>query len=189
MTKTALVAILLFSALLTGCSVGPSALQRDHPRYSQALREIQDEHRLLNLVRLRYMETPVFLQVTSINTTYNVGVNANASVADLSQIGTSTGAGVGGAYGETPTFTYSLPASQEFFGRMVAPLSAEQLGPLAMSGAGGFFRLGLRRINRLENVSSYTGWNAEEPDSYAEFEEALDLIAGARTRRSDRLYL
>jgi len=36
--------------------------------------------------------------------------------------------------------------------------------------------LGLRRINRLENVISYTGWNAEEPDSYAEFEEVLNLI-------------
>ena len=176
MTKTTLVAILLFSVLLTGCSVGPSALRRDHSRYTEALREIQDEHRLLNLVRLRYMDTPVFLQVTSINTTYNVAVNANASAADSSQAGSSIGAGVGGAYGETPTFTYSLPASQEFFGRMVAPLSAEQLGPLAMSGAGGFFRLGLRRINRLENVISHTGWNAEEPDSYAEFVEALGLM-------------
>lgn len=172
----ALVATLLIAALMTGCAVGPDALQRDHPRYTQALREIQDEHRLLNLVRLRYMETPVFLQVTSINTTYNVSVNANASVADSSQAGTTTGAGVVGAYGETPTFTYSLPASAEFFGRMVAPLSAEQLGPLAMSGAGGFFRLGVRRINRLENVSSFTGWTAEKPGSYAEFEEALDLI-------------
>jgi hypothetical protein len=176
MKKTTLVWILLFSVLHAGCAVGPSALQRDHPRYTQALREIQDEHRLLNLVRMRYMETPVFLQVTSINTTYNVAVNANASVADSSQTGASTGVGVGGAYGETPTFTYSLPASQEFFGRMVAPLSAEQLGPLAMSGAGGFFRLGLRRINRLENVSSYTGWKAEEPASYAEFVEALNLL-------------
>jgi hypothetical protein len=176
MKKTTLVWILLFSVLHAGCAVGPSALQRDHPRYTQALREIQDEHRLLNLVRMRYMETPVFLQVTSINTTYNVAVNANASVADSSQTGASTGVAVGGAYGETPTFTYSLPASQEFFGRMVAPLSAEQLGPLAMSGAGGFFRLGLRRINRLENVSSYTGWKAEEPASYAEFVEALNLL-------------
>ena len=176
MTKTILVATLLLSALLTGCSVGPGSLQRDHPRYTQALREIQDEHRLMNLVRLRYMETPVFLQVTSINTTYNVSANANASVADLSEIGTSTGAGVGGSYGETPTFTYSLPASAEFFGRMVAPLSAEQLGPLTMSGAGGFLRLGLKRVNRLENISSYTGWTAEKPGSYAEFEEALDLV-------------
>ncbi len=169
-------AILLFSVFLAGCSMGPVALKRDHPRYTQALREIQDEHRLLNLVRLRYMETPVFLQVTSINTTYNLGANANASVTDSSQAGTTSGAGVGGVYGETPTFTYSLPASQEFFGRMVAPLSAEQLGPLAMSGAGGFFRLGLRRINRLENVISNTGWNVEKPDSYMQFDEALNLI-------------
>ena len=175
--KTILVAGLFTCVTLTGCSsVGPKALQRDHSRYSQVLREIQDEHRLLNLVRLRYMETPVFLQITSINTTYNVSVNANASVADLSRIGTSTGAGVGGSYGETPTFTYSLPASQEFFGRMVAPLSAEQLAPLTMSGAGGFLRLGLRRINQLENVSSYTGWKAEEPDSYTEFNEVLHII-------------
>lgn len=176
MTKAIPVAILLFSALLTGCSVGPGSLERDHPRYSEALRQIQDEHRLMNLVRLRYMETPVFLQVTSINTTYNLGVNANASVTDSSQAGTTTGAGVGGAYGETPTFTYSLPASQEFFGRMIAPLSAEQLGPLAMSGAGGFFLLGLKRINRLENIGSYTGWSAEKPRSYAEFLEALELM-------------
>ena len=69
MTKTILASILLSSVLLTGCLVGPRALQRDHLRYTQALREIQDEHRLMNLVRLRYMETPVFLQVTSINTT------------------------------------------------------------------------------------------------------------------------
>ena len=171
-----LVVGLFICIILTGCSIGPGTLKHDHPRYSQALREIQDEHRLLNIVRLRYMETPVFLQVTSINTTYNVSVDANASVSDSSQAGTSTGAGVGGTYGETPTFTYSLPSSQEFFGRMVAPLSAKQLGPLAMSGAGGFLRLGLRRMNRLENISSYTGWIAEEPDSYAEFEEALDLI-------------
>ena len=175
-TQTLMGAGLFACALLTGCAIGPSSLQRDHPQYSQAIREIQDEHRLMNLVRMRYMETPVFLQVTSINTTYNVGVNANASVSNLSPGPRTTGAGLGGSYGETPTFTYSLPASAEFFGRMLAPLSAKQLGPLVMSGAGGFFQLGLRRINQLENVSSYTGWTAEEPASYAGFKEALGLI-------------
>ena len=189
LTKTILISILLFSALVTGCSVGPGALQREHPRYSEALRVTQDENRLMNLVRLRYMETPIFLQVTSINTTYNLGVNANAAVTDSSQAGTTAGAGVGGSYGEMPTFTYSLPSSQEFFGRMIAPLSAEQLGPLAMSGAGGFFLLGLKRINRLENIGSYTGWNAEEPDSYAEFLEALKLMkALERARLIDFTY-
>ena len=42
-----------------------------------------------------------------------------------------------------------------------------------MQGIGGFFRMGLKRINRVENTSLYTGWIAEEPATYAEFEEAL----------------
>ena len=59
---------------------------------------------------------------------------------------------------------------------MVAKLSTAQLAPLAMTGAGGYFRLGLSRINGLENVSVYSGWTAEEPASYAEFNEALRIM-------------
>jgi len=171
---TAVVATLLIS--ITGCAIGPASLERDYPRYSQTMRDIQDEHLLLNLVRLRYLETPVFLQLTSITTTYEVNANANASATDNAGAGTTSGAGIGGGYRETPTFTYSLPDSKEFFGRMVARLSTGQLAPLAMTGVGGYFRLGLNRINGLENVSVYSGWTAEEPASYAAFNEALRIM-------------
>ena len=59
---------------------------------------------------------------------------------------------------------------------MVAKLSTAQLAPLAMTGVGGYFRMVLSRINRLENVSVYSGWTAEEPASYAEFNEALRIM-------------
>ena len=145
--NTGLIAGLLTCVILTGCTIGPGSLERDYPRYSQTMRDIQDEHLLLNLVRLRYLETPVFLQLTSITTTYEVNANADVSATVNAGAGNSGGAGVGGGYRETPTFTYSLPDSQEFFGRMVAKLSTAQLAPLAMTGAGGYFRLGLTRIN------------------------------------------
>ena len=174
--NTALVAGLLTCVILTGCAIGPASLERDYPLYSQTMRDIQDEHLLLNLVRLRYLETPVFLQLTSITTTYEIDANANVSATDDAGVGTTRGAGIGGGYRETPTFTYSLPDSQEFFGRMVAKLSTAQLAPLAMTGVGGYLRLGLSRINGLENVSVYSGWTAEEPASYAEFNEALRIM-------------
>ena len=41
-------------------------------RAMQAAADIEDEHMLLNLVRMRYSETPVFLQISSISTTYGV---------------------------------------------------------------------------------------------------------------------
>ena len=170
------VAGLLACAVLTGCAVGPRSLDRDYPRYSQTIREIQDEHLLLNLVRLRYLETPVFLQVTSLTTTYEINVAANAAATGGGGAGAVGGGGIGGGYRETPTFTYSLPDSREFFGRMVARLSAAQLAPLAMTGVGGYFRLGLSRINGLENVSVYSGKTVKEPASYAQFDEALRLL-------------
>ena len=176
MAKTLFAAGLLACALLTGCAVGPRALQRDYPRYTQTIRDIEDKHLLLNLVRMRYVETPVFLQISSITTTYGINVNASASATDTSGVGTSNSVGIGAGYSETPTIMYSMPDSREFFGRMVSRLSTAQLAPLAMAGAGGFLRLGLTRINRLENVSAYSGWTAEEPATYAEFNEALQII-------------
>lgn len=175
-SNTAVVAGLLGSVILAGCTIGPGSLERDYPRYSQTMRDIQDEHLLLNLVRLRYLETPVFLQLTSITTTYEINANADVSATVNAGAGNTSGAGVAGQYRETPTFTYSLPDSQEFYGRMVAKLSTAQLAPLALTGAGGYFRLGLNRINGLENVSVYSGWTAEEPASYAAFNEALHLM-------------
>lgn len=174
--NTGLVAGLLAGAVLTGCSIGPASLDRDYPRYSQTIRDIQDEHLLLNLVRLRYLETPVFLQLTSLTTTYEIVANANASATGGGGVAAGGGGGIGGGYRETPTFTYSLPESQEFFGRMVSRLSSAQLAPLAMTGVGGYFRLGLGRINGLQNISVYSGWSAEEPASYKEFNEALRLM-------------
>jgi len=163
------------SILTTGCRVGQRALRSDYPQYNQTIRDIEDEHMLLNLVRMRYLDTPVFLQISSISTTYGVSVNTSASATGGG--GPSSGTvGLGGGYSETPTITYSLPESREFFGRMVAPMSSSQLSLLAMGGTGGFFRMGVKRINRLENVNSYTGWEATTPGTYDEFEEAMDLL-------------
>ena len=130
---------------------------------------------LMNLVRMRYLETPVFLQISSITSSYSVNVDASASIDDVSGGATSSG-GVGTGYSETPTITYSLPETREFFGRVLAPLSASQLGVLALSGPGGILRMGVKKINRLENLNMYTGWQAEKPATYTEFEEAFALL-------------
>jgi hypothetical protein len=161
--------------LAGACNVGQRALRADYPGYNQVIRDIEDEHMLLNLVRLRYVETPVFLQIASITTTYGVSVNNSASVTGGGG-STSGTVGVGGSYSETPTISYSLPESREFFGRMQAPLSASQLAILGMAGAGGYFRMGVKTMNGLRNVSAFTGFEATRPPSNERFEEVMNLI-------------
>ena len=53
-----------------GCtgSIGPGALRTQRADYNSALQETNDRQLPLNLVRLRYGETPSFLEVTGIVT-------------------------------------------------------------------------------------------------------------------------
>src|SRR5262245_55515020 len=49
-----------------GCSLGPHAIRRDRLRYNEAVKASSEEQLLLNLVRLRYTDTPSSLAVTSV---------------------------------------------------------------------------------------------------------------------------
>jgi hypothetical protein len=43
------------SLLTAGCQVGQKAIAVDYPGYNEIIRQTEDEHMLLNLVRLRYV--------------------------------------------------------------------------------------------------------------------------------------
>ena len=160
------------SLLTAGCQVGQRAIAVDYPGYNEVIRQTEDEHMLLNLVRLRYVITPVFLQISSITTSYGVSVGTGVSATSGGPSSTSVDVG----FSESPTISYSLPESREFFGRMQAPLSANQLAVSGTSGVGGFFRMGVKTMNGMQNLSTYTGWEVQRPDSYDEFEEAIVLM-------------
>ena len=51
-----------------GCSFGPQVLERSHLRYNEAVKQVDEEQLLLNLVRLRYNEDLVQLDVSAIAT-------------------------------------------------------------------------------------------------------------------------
>ena len=54
------------AALLAGCaSVGPPTVARDRFEYVEAISKSWKAQMLLNLVKVRYSDVPVFLDVTS----------------------------------------------------------------------------------------------------------------------------
>jgi hypothetical protein len=59
----------LISFLLApGCTFGPEALTVTQSRYNDAIQYTTNEQLLLNLVRLRYRDAPVFAQISSVST-------------------------------------------------------------------------------------------------------------------------
>ncbi len=77
---------LVTSLLITLClflpacgRFGPRQIPRDSFNYNEAIARSSNEQMLINLVRLRYREVPVFLAVGSVLTQYFYGGEASAS--------------------------------------------------------------------------------------------------------------
>src|SRR5207253_10107228 len=60
------IAVLGLALWAGGCSFGPRALHHDRLRYNEAVKTGTEEQLLLNIVRLRYTDTPSSLAVTSL---------------------------------------------------------------------------------------------------------------------------
>ena len=104
---------LLFTALILmlsfGCAgIGPKTVARDRFDYITAISDSWKKQMLLNLVKTRYVDTPVFLEVGSIISQYVVegSINLGATWSDVI-IGDSQTVGGSGKYTDRPTITYT----------------------------------------------------------------------------------
>ena len=120
---------------LAACGMQAEIIQGRHWDLNETIRETKDEQLLLNLVRLRYDEIPYFLQVTSISTQFSAGGTVGAS-ATLPEAAANT-FGLSGSlsYSESPVVTWSIPDSKAFYGRLNAPMGADQIGVLIACAA------------------------------------------------------
>ena len=122
-------AAFLLSLFLGGCATtGPRTIAVDHFDYSAAIASSANEQMLLNLVRLRYREAPVFLDVNTVIAQYQVDTRATLGA----EIGFSGSAGppgdsivipeVGVGWLERPTITYAPRTGPKFIRSLLTPL-------------------------------------------------------------------
>ena len=167
---------------IAGCLAGPDLYESSFTQYSDAVRRTLDEQMLANLVRMRYLESPIFLQVSSINASFSVGGSVGVSGNAVSGGNDSLGANLGGSYSENPTISFSMPESREYYGRLLAPLSAKQVTSLVHGGFDSelVFRTAIRGINGLKNQDVERGDSLEESPPSLQFQEMLALISKLR---------
>jgi hypothetical protein len=175
---TVLICSLVIMLMLQGCIAGPSLYRVSFNNYSDAIRKTADGQMLANLVRMRYYESPVFLQVASISTNFTVNGDVGASATLDKSAFDSYGFNAGAGYSESPTITFSLPESREYFGRLMAPLSANQITQMIDAGfdSEAVMRTAVRKINGLRNLTIDHSAYPQKPRSYDAFREALTLM-------------
>jgi len=175
--------IMLLTALFTACSsVGPKSINRDQLDYGQSIGQNWKNQLLSNLVRLRYGDMPIFLDVGQIVAGYSLETQVSAGLGFGNAFDSSNTAalGAGGKFTDRPTITYTPKTGTDYLTSMLKPIKPASLLGLIQSGydARLLFTWAVEAINGLQNYSVTAG-GKRTPDP--EFYEFLDRLRGLQT--------
>ncbi|HTP25823.1 MAG TPA: hypothetical protein VMK12_09215 [Anaeromyxobacteraceae bacterium] len=155
-SSVAAVATMAVFLASSGCaSIGPGTIDRDRIGYDQAISDSWKQQMLLNLVKLRYGDTPVFLDVASVINSYSLDAQLDLSASfqgGPSALQTGT-VGPSLHYSDRPTITYNPLLGEHFTRSLLTPLSPVVVFSMIQSGwrADAVFRITVSAANGVRN--------------------------------------
>lgn len=181
-----LLLLLFILPLLQACGgVHSEIVKSDRLSYNMALQRSNDEQLLANIVRLRYAESPSFMEINSITSQYALDAGLSLGYEYTEQedgepvnIGNKYMAGLSAGFSSRPTVTYAPLTGEAFLNRLLRPLSIDQLILLLNSGwdLKRVFTLCVQSINDLPNAPRASAPAVIAPPEYESFAEAVSLI-------------
>jgi hypothetical protein len=185
--------VLLWALLgASGCaSFGPTSVDRDRFDYIQAIAASWKQQTLLNIVKLRYADAPVFLEVAQVigscqlQAGFAVGGGVNFGgppVPNTLSLGTA------GTYTDRPTVVYTPLTGAHFLKVLMTPIPPPALFLLIESGwpADVLLQVGVQTVNGVSNRKGGPRGRAADP-AFAHLLAALQRIqaSGAVSLRTE----
>ncbi|MFH0729068.1 MAG: hypothetical protein V2B19_22355 [Pseudomonadota bacterium] len=187
----------VLSLLVTGCAgMGSGTIGRDRMDYDHAVTESWQRQLLMNLVKLRYGDTPFFLDVSSITNSYGLETQVNLTAnwwGNIVGMGAENSQSLGayGRYSDKPTITYNPLLGQRFTRSLMTPVPPGVVLSLMQAGwtADVILRAMVTSVNGVQNRFGSGGRaRGADPDFYR-FASALRRIqaSGAVGMRIERV--
>src|SRR5215471_15913760 len=158
------IAAAVLAALVTACAgIGPGTVPHDRIDYGSAIGDSWKEQTLLNIVKLRYADMPIFLDVAQVVAGYQLqgtlGANftgGNYTAGIVGPFTTSGTAVASGTYIDRPTVVYSPLTGVDFLKRLMTPIPPSSVLFMLQSGysAERIMPIMLDSINGLNNGSN-----------------------------------
>ncbi len=162
-----LAAALLFGIAGACSSIGPDTVPRDRSDYAAAIGDSWKQQTLLNIVKLRYGDFPVFVEIAQViagyqlQTTVTAGFSAQNYIPSATNVPAAIGgsAAVGATYIDRPTVIYAPLTGNEFIKKLMSPVPPSAVLFLLQSGYSATVVLPLTvdSINGLTNESRRPG--------------------------------
>ncbi|MCB1107916.1 MAG: hypothetical protein KDK76_07470 [Chlamydiia bacterium] len=180
--KKLVVALLGSVFVLTSCHVSSRTSMYGsggRTSYNVAAQNTTNQELLLNLVRLRYSDTPYFLELSGITTQFNFTGKLLPSIK-IPGFDEENPAGLGGefAWSNQPTIQYSPLGGKDFAIQLMQPLDLRIIQGLILTGwdVDRVFRLLIQNMADLSNATSASGPIPSSPPNYKKFFECLHLL-------------
>jgi hypothetical protein len=178
-----IVMVILFLSITSGCgSIGPTSVNRDRFDYITAISESWKQQILLNIVKIRYFDAPVFMEVGQVISGYELEgtLSAGGTLGDKDwrtaggALGTFVNVGASGRYLDRPTITYSPLTGQDFVKTMMTPFPPGAIMFLVEAGwpVDVLLRVTVQAINGVRNYRGGPNGHPADP----EFFEILRLL-------------
>jgi hypothetical protein len=178
-------ALLLVASLVTGgCqTIGPSNMQRDRLDYGAAVGDSWKEQTLLNITKLRYFDTPIFLDISSVVSSYSLqtDLSLGARIFPRSRGDTFRELGASGTYIDRPTISYTPVTGKKYVDALLRPIPPQAIFAMIQAGhqADFILRGTVRTINGVHNASASPGRAREEDPTFERVIDALRHIQQA----------
>ena len=145
------------STAISGCQgIGPRTVEADRIDYSTSITESWKQQTLLNIVKLRYADPPLFVDVGQIVAGYSLETAVTVGAADQNSPlggGNSFSVGGSGRFTDRPTITYVPLTGNAFVTGLITPIPPVSLFSAIQAGwaADSIVRLGVSVINGISN--------------------------------------
>jgi hypothetical protein len=169
-------------AILSSCHLPSSAVMEGsggRNAYNIEVQKTNSEEMLLNLVRLRYYDSPMFLQVTSVTASFTFKNSASALI-NLPGFNNTNPTILGGEtlWQNQPTIQYQPLQGQEFANQLMQPLDVTTIQQLIYTGWDIYrvFRLAIQNFLEFNNNPKEKELSLEKNIRYKNFIEAITLL-------------
>ncbi|MCE5333109.1 MAG: hypothetical protein LLG06_00820 [Desulfobacteraceae bacterium] len=170
---------------VAGCAaIGPHTVARDRFDYTAAISDSWKAQMLVNMVKLRYGDTPTFLEVASVINQYSLEsqLNLQFTWADpvTSALTNTQSAGGIARYIDRPTITYSPLTGEKFARSLMTPIPPSAI--LSLIQANYSVDLVLRLcVHSINGIRNRFGGAARSRPADLEFSHLLEMLSRLQT--------